>query len=193
MVRMISGKTFAATAAPDVSAPESISPTYSAIPGPASVINVPIPLKRLPNASPSIGAYVSIAYWILSSVTGIPVAKRSPKLVSAVAAAGTTFPSTVSTDSPKSPIAVRTFSSVPPPIVVARFCQAALAIEVDPSMVVAASLAVVPAICCFSWIDWIASIWSAKESIVRSELCPILARYSLASLIRRSISSLVPP
>ena len=189
---IMSGITFAATAAPDVSAPESISPIYSAIPGPDSAIKVPMPLKRLPSASPSIGAYVSIAYLILSSVTGMPVAKRSPKLVSAVAAAGTTLPSTVSTDSPKSPIAVRTFSRVPPPIVVARFCQAALAIEVLPSIVVAASFAVVPAICCFSWIDWIASIWSAKESMVRSELSPMLARYSLASLIRRSISSRLP-
>ena len=62
-----------------------------------------------------------------------------------------------------------------------------------PSIVVAASFAVVPAIFCFSCISSIAVTISEKLFMDRSAAFPFALAYSLASAIRRSISFFVPP
>ena len=62
-----------------------------------------------------------------------------------------------------------------------------------PSMVVAASLEVVPAMPISSWTVWIASTTSANESMERSAISPLASLTSLACSTRRFISSCVPP
>ena len=79
------------------------------------------------------------------------------------------------------------------PSSVTQFCQAAFAMLTLPSMVVAASRAVVPAMPCFCWIRSMAVTMSLKLSMERSDASPMLAAYSLASEMRRCISSFVPP
>ena len=74
-----------------------------------------------------------------------------------------------------------------------QFSHAALAAAADPWIVFAASSCVVPTIPSCSCMSWMALIWSANESITRSPARPWALSYSLASSMRRAISSLVPP
>ena len=66
-----------------------------------------------------------------------------------VATRGTMFLAAVSTDSTRSAVRV-CMSALSLPSSVTQFVHAAFAMLTEPSMVVAASRAVVPAICCFS-------------------------------------------
>ena len=75
---------------------------------------------------------------------------------------------------------------------VITFSQAALVALAEPSSVVIASFAVVPAMPCFSCISSIAVTTSLKLSIDKSPACPIDLAYSLASAINRSISFFEP-
>ena len=74
-----------------------------------------------------------------------------------------------------------------------RLVHAPFTIFREPSIVLDASLDVVPAMFCFCWIRSMAVTISAKLSIDRSAACPVAFPYSFASLIRRSISVFVPP
>ena len=76
---------------------------------------------------------------------------------------------------------------------VKKLSHAAFAEFTDPSIVDAASFAVVPVIPISSWMIWIASVTSAKESIDRSAISPFASLTLLASAISRSISVFVPP
>ena len=105
---------------------------------------------------------------------------------------GTMFEAAVMAESTSSPVSasMSAESSARP---VTQFSQAARVMLMLPSMVVAASRAVVPAMFCFCWTRSIASTMSEKLSMLRSPARPMLLAYSLASEMRRCISSLVPP
>ena len=104
---------------------------------------------------------------------------------------GATFVTTPSTEPSRLPTSAPTSASgsARP---VRRFSHAALAMVTLPSMVPAASLAVVPAIPCASCTCWMAWTQSAKESMERSDASPFAAPQALASAMSCSIPCLVP-
>ena len=79
------------------------------------------------------------------------------------------------------------------PSSVSQFCQAAFMLPTEPSMVVEASLAVVPVMPRLFWTSWMACTTSLNLSMLRSPAWPLASRSLLASKMRRSISVLVPP
>lgn len=79
-------------------------------------------------------------------------------------------------------------SALESPMPVIRFVHAACIIPTEPSMVVAASFAVVPVIPRLSWTAWIAVITS--ENLAGSRACPVSFSASATS---RSSSDFVPP
>ena len=105
-----------------------------------------------------------------------------------VATRGTTFDAAVSTDCNSSSVSLP-MSASSLPSSVTQFSQAALAMLQEPSMVVAASREVVPAICICSCIVWMANTTLSKDRL-DSSTAELTA---CASLTRRCISSLVPP
>ena len=105
-----------------------------------------------------------------------------------VATRGMTFEAAVSTDSTSSSVSLP-ISAPSLPSSVSQFSQAAFAMLQEPSMVVAASREVVPAICICSCIVWMASTMLSKDRL-DSSTAELTA---CASLTRRCISSLVPP
>ena len=76
---------------------------------------------------------------------------------------------------------------------VSQFFQAAFIMFTLPSMVVAASFAVVPVMPIFSCMMWMASVTSANESMLRSAISPLAFLTAFASLIILAISAFVPP
>ena len=100
---------------------------------------------------------------------------------------GPTFLATLSTDSMSwSVSAPMSASSRPSPV--SQFDHAAFMVFTEPSMVVAASRAVVPVMPMFSCTAWMAVMTS--ENLLGSRACPVS---SDASLTRRSSSDFVPP
>ena len=74
-----------------------------------------------------------------------------------------------------------------------QFCHAAFIMPTEPSMVVAASLAVVPLMPICSCMMWMACTTSENLSMDRSPISPFACLTLFASWIRRSISDFVPP
>ena len=74
---------------------------------------------------------------------------------------------------------------------VSQFCQADFMLATEPSMVVEASLAVVPVMPRFCWTRWMA--WTTSLKLLMSNFLPMAWGSSSASLSRRSSSLLVPP
>ena len=105
---------------------------------------------------------------------------------------GTMLPAAVTSESTSSCV-LASMSALSLPSSVTQLDHAAFAMLTEPSIVVAASMAVVLAMPCFCCTRSIAVTMSLKLSMLRFEACPMLAAYSFASAIRRSISDLVPP
>ena len=115
------------------------------------------------------------------------------KNVSAICATrGTTLPAAVMMESTSWSVMADMFA-LSLPSAATQLRNAALAELTDPSMVVAASSAVVPVMPISSWTRWIASTMSAYESMARSPASPFAALSSLALAMSRFISDLVPP
>ena len=105
---------------------------------------------------------------------------------------GTTLPAAVSKLCTRFSVSC-CMSAESSPRPVSQFSHAAFIAFTLPSMVVEASRAVVPAMFICSWMMWMASVTSANESMDRSAISPLASLTRLASEMRRSISSLVPP
>ena len=128
-------------------------------------------------ASPATGTSVDMTPGSCSTAVDTMVATR-----------GTMLEAAVSTDSTSSVVSLP-MSASSLPSSVTQFSHAALAMLQEPSMVVAASREVVPAICICSCIVWMASTMLSNERL-DSSTAELTA---CASLTRRCISSLVPP
>ena len=134
-------------------------------------------VKMPTNAWPTTGASFVTTPGNCSTAVDTMVARR-----------GTMLDAAVATESTSSPVSLP-MSASSLPSSVTQFSQAAFAMLQEPSMVVAASREVVPAICICSCIVWMASTMLSKDRL-DSSTAELTA---CASLTRRCISSLVPP
>lgn len=107
--------------------------------------------------------------------------------------AGTTLDAAVTTESSRASMrASMSASGSPKPI--SRFSHAAPTMPMDPSMVVAASVDVVPAMSMRSWMTWMASTILSKETSFTVSAVTVMASPSTPlSLMSLAISLWVPP
>ena len=150
-----------------------------------SVMNVPAMSNASNRASPN-------APPTCAAISGPCVTTVPTNVPTICPTRGPTLSTTWPIDSSSCPLS-SCMSAVSEPRPVTQLAHAAFAMLMEPSMVCAASLAVVPMMPCFSWIRSMAVTMSEKLSIERSLARPVAAAYSFASAMRRSISDFVPP
>ena len=159
-----------------------------------------IAIKTSPAAVKIDGRTVSTRTGIASEMTGARCSITVAMPPSAVSIFGRRFPITPPLPSVPSPTIVFTRLSIADSksasslaMLVTRFSHADFIDPIEPCTVLPASCAVVPVMPISVCTMWMASVISAKLSMDKSAISPLAFLTLFASLIRRSISFLVPP